>query len=232
MMGSHGCRIGNTSVGALTCLKGFIGPRLMIPWSREKVFSLFYSLVDLRMYISYVNLSLLKDINAKEVSLRLLFLDPNSCHSYSEAISFLYSENTFCVRQSRVLVDFSLNILPQRLQSIRSLHMDVTFEYPWTMKKSTIGIWPSDDIVDWRDACVVLSRIHRLRHLRVTLTEKVFANFPSNFARNPLGIVPYLELLIAVKASATFLVELGWSVKVEDVLKKMGEVPFTLVSLP
>jgi len=145
---------------------------------------------------------------------------------YSEAIDILYTENTFNVRKSRTVVELPGTILPHRFHSIRSLHIDTVFDYPWPQTTLPFPYWPPDVPDTWPMAWKVIAKMRGLRNLRVSLSQ--YDIHGSEEDMDDESVLNILRPLQAVKVP-TFVVEFFWPVRRSQVLRKLGKVSFTMV---
>ena len=83
---------------------------------------------------------------------------------YSEAIDILYQHTTFAFRNFKnqdTLWHFSRTILPQRLNSIRKMHLTWFLDY-----KHFLGCNP---LTHWTQTCDILARMTGLQNLQISL---------------------------------------------------------------
>ncbi|KAF2002458.1 hypothetical protein P154DRAFT_520931 [Amniculicola lignicola CBS 123094] len=90
---------------------------------------------------------------------------------YTEAVHVLYTQNTFSFQNAKTLVQFASTILPERLNSIRSLYIRFTFHPP--PKRN-------EDVDFYRKACTILRGMQGLRKLLIVLPGEKLEGTRSN----------------------------------------------------
>lgn len=104
-----------------------------------------------------------------------------SCRKlYAEAIDTLYRSQTFEMASLERMILFSLTILPQRLNTVRWLHL--------TYNLRRCVHW--DDVLDfseWRKGCGILLRMRALEQLRVDINDSLPFGFPPSPVEEILG---------------------------------------------
>jgi hypothetical protein len=91
---------------------------------------------------------------------------PQTCRFiYAEAITLLYTDNTFDVDHVYTLFYLERSILTQRLSEIRCLN------FSWRFKRYLRAApRPPDDLGTWQEACAALAKLAGLRELTVHLS--------------------------------------------------------------
>lgn len=85
---------------------------------------------------------------------------------YSEAVDVLYSDNTFELPDPRDLISFSNGILPQRLDSIRSLRL-----HKWRYRMRPYKRYGIPNSITWDVVCRTLASMKGLVHLSIRLNQ-------------------------------------------------------------
>ncbi|KAF5877406.1 uncharacterized protein Bfra_001773 [Botrytis fragariae] len=85
-------------------------------------------------------------------------------HSYSEAISLLYSTNTFNFDSMESFISFSNEILPRRFDSITSVTLDFSFDTSSLYNESS-----SNDVPRWERTWMILGSMKSLKSLKATI---------------------------------------------------------------
>lgn len=119
-------------------------------------------------------------------------------------------------------------MLPHRLQMIRSLDIDVPLKMSW--QEACIDVdeaaWPENILIFWNPAWSVISEMHGLRNLKVTLS----SNKPLDIDWETLHHI--LQPMMAVKHVPYFALEMFLSLPerlLEDVLQSLGgNAPFSV----
>ncbi len=140
-----------------------------------------------------------------------------SCRKlYAEAIDTLYQSQTFALANLETMILFSVTILPQRLNVVRSLQL--------TYKLGNCGRWNEvEDLSEWRRVCGILSSMRALEELRVDIKDRIANVF------HPLH-EDVLRPLTALTAVTEFEVRINWSSADDPSFQGEG-VPFRLVEL-
>lgn len=140
-----------------------------------------------------------------------------------ESIDILYSQNILNFYQTRTLVDLQRIILPQRLHSIRSLHLSFQLELYWRGERleSGDGFYPLDVPHYWEAAWKVIAGMKSLDGLRVAFREHC-----TSVERDAL--VYLLKSMTAINIPK-YAVELYWPVDVDELVRMLGNaVPFEI----
>jgi hypothetical protein len=119
-------------------------------------------------------------------------------------------------------------IVPHRLNSISSLHLDTIAVYHAFNLAYNKSKWPTGVIWYWKEACEIISRMQGLKNLRVTLTKSktwIALDDPDID-----GLVWLLQPLMAVQAPS-FLVDIHWPrpVDLDGISRGLGgKTPFAI----
>lgn len=133
---------------------------------------------------------------------------------YSEALDALYGSNVLHFDDPYNLQKLSESVPPQRLASIRRVHVEVLAFHN--------GQGLSQVLANWKRACIVLVRMTGLRTLHVALgADNRETDTPSP------RVGPFLEILRKVKAPE-FLVEIPSNATLDGMTVEDG-FPFVLV---
>ena len=140
-----------------------------------------------------------------------------------EAISVLYSINTFSFSRIDTIIDFSKMILPHCLNAVRCLEFRWAILFPLYSDTSPDRIsnplYPPYDEATWERVWQVIAGIRALRDLRVELFDRLGSHSPDDVAR-------ILEPLRAVQRLDIFEIKLPWKVG-DDI-----DGPFKVLSPP
>lgn len=143
---------------------------------------------------------------------------------YSESIDLLYSRNIFGFRQTRTVVDLQHTILPQRLHSIRSVHLYFLLQLIWygTDLEAAEHFSPLDIPFFWESAWKTIAEMKSLQSLCVELTDsRVDNEYP-----NMNGLVQLLKPMITVRIPK-FVVQFDWPIEPDELARLLGsELPF------
>ncbi|KAH3914110.1 hypothetical protein HBH56_098890 [Parastagonospora nodorum] len=150
-----------------------------------------------------------------------------SCHRiYLEAINVMYTANKFSVKGARGIEAFH-SVTPQpQWHQIRHLNISTIFltprqyypEHEW---------FPPDNYVQWPTSCAIVQSLHGLRSLQVELIVRDTHDRKNETLVEEEALFSILKPLTLVSAPL-FEVEINMAVP-ETVLKKLGELTFTLV---
>ncbi|CAF9927985.1 MAG: hypothetical protein ALECFALPRED_003921 [Alectoria fallacina] len=148
-----------------------------------------------------------------------------SCRKvYTEAISTLYSHNTFEFRDLYSLICFPSTILPTRMNQIRSLKLDCIVGAGHRNFGRT-DVTPQND-VPWKMVWKIIAGMTELRDLRVDLA--MLRDSPSLSAEQEIQL---LAPLMAVRQAKGFVVNLRWSAQLsyDDGAGELRDRAFELV---
>lgn len=145
---------------------------------------------------------------------------------YSEAIGILYTDNILNVRQTRTIVDLAQTILPQRLSTIRSIHIDAPLEVeyckgePWCDSAR----FPDDIGYYWESAWEAIAQMKDLKSLRVTFSQRQHPFYITD----TLSLIRMFEPMVAINVP-NYLVEFYQPIELEEILQAYGgQVPFSV----
>ncbi|EAT79525.1 hypothetical protein SNOG_13198 [Parastagonospora nodorum SN15] len=156
---------------------------------------------------------------------RLMHVIPFDDH-YLEAINVMYTANKFSVKGARGIEAFH-SVTPQpQWHQIRHLNISTIFltprqyypEHEW---------FPPDNYVQWPTSCAIVQSLHGLRSLQVELIVRDTHDRKNETLVEEEALFSILKPLTLVSAPL-FEVEINMAVP-ETVLKKLGELTFTLV---
>lgn len=153
---------------------------------------------------------------------------------YSESINILYSQNVLNFYQTRTFVDLQRSILPQRLDSICSLHLSFQLELHWfgdlmesgdeiypERMEAGDGIYPLDVPHYWQSAWKIIAGIKSLHSLRVSFCEH-------RMGVEQDALVHLLKPMTAISVPK-YEVELYWPAEVDELVRALGNaVPFEI----
>jgi hypothetical protein len=88
-------------------------------------------------------------------------------HSYSEAIEFLYSANTFDVQHLYTISDLCSTILPHHLSLIKSLQLSWNISY-LALYSDTTDFYAPEDAKTWEETWNIISTANFSYHQKVT----------------------------------------------------------------
>lgn len=146
---------------------------------------------------------------------------PLSCKRiYAETIDMLYSENKFNAHRAATIAHMPRSFLPQRLNQIRTLELDIPItRFPiGSLSRIAVHI---DDSEKWPAACEVIGNMKGLRSLRVSLSVLGLFSWSSPIAHH------YIEPLMALRVEHY---DVCLSTLLGDVdLAELGEVPFRVI---
>lgn len=128
------------------------------------------------------------------------------------------------MRQTRTIVDLQRTILPQRLPSIRSLHMDFLLAQWWYegSLRGDASDYPFDILYFRGAAWKTVPGMKWPQRLRVAVSDGVRKNL------HPDVVLQLLKPMVAF-TFPIYMVEFDWSVQVHDLIRKLGNaVPFEL----
>jgi hypothetical protein len=131
-----------------------------------------------------------------------------SCRqAYSEAISILYSTNTFSFHDLDCIRYFSASVLPMRLDTVRSI--DICWQFRWpsydTLAQRLLAgtQYPPHDEASWEDCWRIISGMKGLKRIEVVIQDSV------NIA-DPVKEQSMLEPLRQVTHVPDFTIVLDW----------------------
>lgn len=117
---------------------------------------------------------------------------------YSESIEYLYKENTFNFRNLETFAKFTTSVLTCRLELLKS----VQFSY----SSRDLYSLPPNHGVAWKRIVEAISRMKKLRTLRVWLYHECFP-------RDPADQIKLLQPLVCIKSLPIFEVRVDWDIK-------------------
>lgn len=126
-------------------------------------------------------------------------------HRYSEAIDILYSHNTFNIQDLSIINIFTSSILPQRLRSIRVLHIAWPFREHKIDSTGEIITLPFDE--RWRAVWEAITAMSGLEELCVRLIRGATLDVVGESAWEERVFEPMLQM----RAIAKFEVEMNWA---------------------
>ncbi|KAH8671918.1 hypothetical protein BGZ60DRAFT_430356 [Tricladium varicosporioides] len=139
---------------------------------------------------------------------------------YREAIDVLYSRHQFYFRHLLNFIDFARTVLPQRLNSIRSVHLvfpltdaKIQDHFDHQMSRTTGDPQTTEERV-----FKILSGMENLTELEV--------QFEGTVGRKPGRKVELMLPLAVVRQTERFNVSVWWHTKEGE--DKLGDVPYTL----
>ena len=148
-------------------------------------------------------------------------------YRYSEAIYVLYAHNTFRFINLSTIISFSSIILPQRLKSIRSLHLhwEIHMGYFKLNQTQTHRLELLERPVDtrWETVCQILADMSGLRELRVLLLQHPFWYVWREFKRQD----EIFEPMRRIQGLEKYEVEVNWKVDPSPLLAVSIECLFT-----
>lgn len=142
---------------------------------------------------------------------------------YMEAISILYTTNTFDINQLSTFLFFSKSILSDRLRCITSLHLR------WNLGSNFVHYGPKKNYQDWNSFWELLAtQMPGLRHLRISLSCR------SSMIPVPLSIAePWVAPMCQVRRLRSVEIEIDEDLDEESVggegLAKQNEAQKLLV---
>lgn len=125
-------------------------------------------------------------------------------------------------------------MVPHRLNSISSLHLDTQAIHPSFNTKYGSLEWPTDVLWYWKGACDVLTKMQGLQNLKISLTRTSLwlPRVPTGLAQDPIeGLVWFLQPLMAVRQVPNFNVDVYWPrpLDLERLQRELdGQPPFHL----
>ncbi|KAF4632502.1 hypothetical protein G7Y89_g5629 [Cudoniella acicularis] len=148
------------------------------------------------------------DFSRKVGKTNLLALAKVCRQVYIEAISILYTKNTFLLYQNDTLFDLKNTTLPFRFSSIRSLKLHWQFRNQETFERDISGTLSRHvstpwDVQTWKSACTILSQLPALENLSVNIQG------PFLFSQNVDDMLEELRVVNNVKGE--FRVKAPWS---------------------
>jgi hypothetical protein len=139
--------------------------------------------------------------------------DRSKCCSYAAAVEVLYSSNIFDFDSMESVVSLSCAVLPQRFDSIESIHMDFRFSLSCYFSEST----PLNDGPRWLRTWAILGSIKSLQNLwvRITWPSLKISNALEQKILEPLWMVNRLRVY-EVSLPPIFRISPAWGLNEED----------------
>jgi hypothetical protein len=147
----------------------------------------------------------------------------NAPNRYYEALNVLYSTCVFSMRTPDDFIQFSTTILPQRINTIRSLQLN------YMLEPERIFLCPLPDDLAWQKSWPLIARMQGLQRLHVRFS------LPPPISREMMIVISareekYVEPMARVTQVSTYIVELPWPEAPWIKARRSGTIlPFEIV---